>query len=49
MNLKCVSFLTHKGELYIRHSGLTEEPFKLINKTEMTIDTEAPTIRAPEG
>ena len=48
-DLDCVSFLTHKGELYIRHSGLTEEPFKLINKATLTFDSNAPVIKAPEG
>jgi hypothetical protein len=42
--LKGVTLLVHKDNLYIRHSGMTEEPFRRVNKAEMTIDTDDPPI-----
>jgi len=44
--LKGVSLLVHKDQLYIRHSGMTEEPFRKVDRTEMTINTEDPPIVA---
>ena len=42
--LKFPTFLTHQDVLYIRHGGCTDTPFQQINKTEMTIDKDAPKI-----